>query len=177
MERISKKQILLMLLIIFCILLIYFIFSGTFNVNSSYNNVLSISKYDELAEGDDWQVYIPESNDNKLAPYFKYAGSKYPKSNIHIKAILYFKEGDSAKVEWYPYADKHFFFGEQRYYFPEDYNNLQSIACKIVWNEYKGDKDYASYIFSNNLNDAEKASSLKYIDTFDLNENDSSPKH
>jgi transcriptional regulator with XRE-family HTH domain len=163
-------------LIMICIIFTYFILSGVFYVHSSYGNVLSVSKYDKLAGGDDWCINIPEDY-NDLLPYFKYEGSKFSKTNIHVKAIFYLDEESIARVEWYPNADQQYFFGEQRFYFLEDYNGIQKVACKIIWNEYNSDKDEVSYIFSSDLTYAEKKEALKYIDTININENNNYPKH
>jgi hypothetical protein len=176
-KKMTLKKILSMVVIMFSILFLYFVFSGVFSVHSSYRDVLTMSQYDEIATGDNWEIYVPESNDNNLSPYFKYNGSMYPQSNIHIKAVIYLKEGNIEQVEWYPYSDRYFFFGEERYYFPEDYNNIQNIACKIVWNEYNNDQNHISYVFSNNLNENNKLFSLEYIDTIDINENNNYKYH
>lgn len=173
-QKHGKVHIFLMLIIMLCIIFVYLVLSGTFYVHSSYRDVLSISKYNEIAEGDDWQIYMPEEYDDK-SPYFKYIGDEFPKSNIHVKAVFYLEEDSIVRNEWYPSADRQFFFGEQRFYFPEDYNGIQKVVCKIIWNEYNSSQHNAAYVFSTDLNDAERAEALKYIDTIEVNENNNRP--
>lgn len=178
MRRVSKKEITIMICAMLCMLLLYLILSGSLKVNSSYRDVLSVEKYEKIADGDDWQVYISEKND--LKPYFVYKGNKQIKSNIHLKAVIYLgddNQNNTKVIEWYPYCDKHFFLGEQRFFFIENFNNIKGISAKIIWNEYSKEQNYIAYIFSACLSDEDKEKSLKIIDTITINENHIKPKY
>lgn len=176
-NRISKKQIIVMLLVMLCLVVLYLVFSGSFQVSSSYKDVLSTANYTEIAEGDGWKAYMPEKEG--LMCYFIHEGDQNPRSSIHVKTAVYSNDGDKTKheiYEWYPGCDRHFFFGEKRYYFPEDIGNPQDIACKIVWSEYAGGKTHTSYVFSKGLSEKDKQAAMEEIDDIVVNENDNVPK-
>ncbi len=164
-KKLSKKQVAVMLAIMVCLVLLYLIFSGSFRVYSSYQDVLSTAKHTELAAGDGWKLCVPEKEG--LTPYFVYEGEQHPKTNISMKAIFYEKDGHETKGRvdaWYPICDRHFFFGERRYYLPEGYEHLTGIACKVLWNEYRGGENQASYIFSEGLTMEQQQSAMEEID-------------
>lgn len=177
-KKMSKKQIMVMLLVMVILVLLYLAFSGCFVVNSSYKDVLSTAKHTELAAGDGWTACLPEKDD--LMCYFVHEGDKKPRRNIHAKAVFYVgKGGKTERVvdEWYPTRDRHFFLGERRYCFPwyssaEDGEKIENMACKIVWSEHLGGETYSSYLFSKELSEDEKRTAMEDIDDIVINEND-----
>ena len=75
------------------------------------------------------------------------------------------EDGAVAEIqkEWYPGRDKHFFFGEQRYYFPEKFDHVTGIGCHILWSEYRGGEEYSAYVFSEDLTEEQKDAAREYI--------------
>lgn len=157
-----------MIMIMITILFAYFAFSGSFNTSASYDNILSLSKYSQCAKGDGWTLYMPKENDD-LSPYFTYEGTNTPRQYVSAKAVLYFgAEHKAKKVEWLLYGDRHFFFGQRRFFFPEPAKDLSAVAFKIGWVEYSdGDENFA-YVFSKSLTDREKSEALSYIDNLKI---------
>lgn len=169
----TGKQIAFIIALMFCLILIYFIASGTFHVNSSYKDVMTFSDYEKVADENDWQVFFPENKD--LVPYFYYTGKQYPKANIYVKGIVW--DNDTPEyIEWYPFYDEYFFFGEKRYYFPIAYDRLDKFAFQIVWSKYNDEKSAFSNITSDSLSMMEKEEATKYFNSLPMeNENNLKP--
>lgn len=168
-EKLTKKSILLIAVIMIALVLLYLIFSGFFDTYASHKDVLATSSYEKIAEGDDWSVYAHEKDE--MVCCLAYEGEKHPKSNIHTKLIPYVEEDGvvtELQKEWFPGRDKHFFVVEGRYYFPEEFSDVTGIACHILWSEYQGGEQHSSYLFSEDLTEEQQDAARKYIDEIDL---------
>lgn len=166
MKKMTKKQWVAMSVVILAAIVVYLATSGTFHTNASYKDVFALSGSRLVAEGDDWQIHVPEKEG--LACYFTYVGEKHPMSQVHLKAVIYEESGGKTtthEVEWFPCKDRHFLFGEERYYFPENFSDVKSVACKLIWTEYRGGEAYTAHVMSDDLSKDQEADSMRYIET------------
>lgn len=169
--KMTRKKMIMMIVAIFIVAVTYFIAMGVFKVYSSYGDVLSISKGVIVAEEEgEWSFTLPEKN--SLTPYFTFEGEKFPMKTISLRSIFYVKDNEEIKEKYIScelISDKHFFFGESRWYIPEKYGEIVSIYSKLAYREYPYGEMYYDYLYSSDLSQEQINRARAWVDREKMN--------
>ena len=85
--KMTRKTVIQMVVAILVFIFIYFLTSGTFSIQTSCKDVVSISKSTQIATGDGWEFNMPKEEGLNL--YFTYSGDKFPMEYAVISAVIY----------------------------------------------------------------------------------------
>lgn len=157
--KVSGKELIVMVACMVLVLVLGLALSGVFSPAAQYRDVLSISHYSLIAENSSgWKLYMPEKED--LSLYIR-NDSDQPSSSKLSLVIYIYDDNQLYTYEGYPMMDRHFFFGEGRYFLPKEIVTMEKLkdktfAIKISYSKYGGGELNDTYIYSENLTDKQK---------------------
>lgn len=158
MKKMTRKEVLAMVLVIGSILVIAIGSSVMFRTSASYKDIFALSKYENVAESDDgWKLYFPEKEG--LVPYLEKAAVPIPGERVEIDVVFCGSGGSSESASAGSYVDRHFLLGETRYYFYSDSLPCGEIvksdgfAVQVTWSVSTVTDRHKSYLFSAGLSE------------------------
>lgn len=157
--KLLGKKIIVMIVCMVLVLVLGLALFGVFSPAVPYSDVLSISHYSLIAENSaGWKLYMPEKED--LSLYIKNDSDDISSSKLLFE-ISIFDDNQFDTYEGYSLMDRHFFFGEGRYYLPKEIVTVKELkdkpfAIKISYSKYGGGEINDTYIYSLNLTDKQK---------------------
>ncbi|MEG0924093.1 MAG: hypothetical protein RR313_04165 [Anaerovoracaceae bacterium] len=153
----AYKNYVIMIVVMIVVGLLYFATSGVFNITSTAKDVFSMSSSTVIAEGENWQMHMPDKDG--LTEYLVYKGERHPGKQIHVTGIIYYaQDGNGVKmsknIELYPLYDKHFFVGERRWYLVNNVTpeKIERVNLEITFKEYREGELFCDEVVSDTKN-------------------------
>jgi hypothetical protein len=162
-RRMRRRQLIPILILCLVLTLWVCAAAGFFSVYSTWPDVLSTSDSQVAATGGGWSLHVPE--DNHKAIYLTYSGGHMPATLAQINGTIYTADGNAHGISECIYMDRHFGFGQRRWYidYDTDTRNLSKFSGELYWKSSKMSQAYTETVSSSDLTAAQKASAKKWL--------------